>query len=155
MKRTAMAVLAATLILGLMVGPADAKKKKKKPPAPVKVTREVVFDYLCPCTGVLQFGTLGAAGNLGGGPVDIGAGEIYLTATGTDTSGMDVGVMIQQDDGTGANGGAIEGGAWCGATEAPVLLTEGMQVRVWVGDLITCPGLALGGTITFTLSNMP
>ncbi|HVF53322.1 MAG TPA: hypothetical protein VNC78_06900 [Actinomycetota bacterium] len=151
-RSAVVSVLVLVLALGVLA-PAQGAKKKKKPPAPQKIERVVEFPYTCPCTGSLQIGTLGTPlGNFGGGAFAIGAGEIYLTGEATDTSGMPIPVGISQDDGTGFNAPV---GDFCGATEAPILLNEGMEVRVFVGSLSVCPGVALGGDITFTLSNMP
>lgn len=151
-RSAVVSVLILVLALGVLA-PAQAAKKKKKPPAPVKIERVVEFDYTCPCTGSLQLGTLGTPlGNFGGGAFAIGAGEIYLTGEATDTSGMPIPVGVSQDDGTGANASV---GDFCGTTETPILLNEGAEVRIFVGSPAVCPGLALGGSITFTLSNMP
>lgn len=148
MKKLVVVALAAGLVAGAMIGPAEAGKKKK----PKKVTREVVFDYVCPCPGTFQFG--GSTGtNLGGGVFAVGA-ESYLTAVASDTAGQAVPVSIQQDtDGNGLNEPI---GSFCGETTEPLPITPGVEIRVFVGfPSPTCPGPAAGGQITFTLSNLP
>ncbi len=150
MKRILVVALTAGLVAGALVAPAEAGKKKKKKPQ--KVTREVVFDYVCPCIGRYQFG--GATGtNLGGGPVSVGL-ESYLTAVAVDDSGQPVHVAINQD--TNGDGFNDDVGEFCGETTEPMPINPGLEIRVFVGDPQPgCPGPALGGTITFQLSNLP
>ena len=120
----------------------------------MKVERVVEFEYQCPCAGLFQLGGLtGGDPNLGGGPFTLGPGEVYLTAVATDAAGQKIAVDINQDlDGDGGNNSV---GGFCGETTEPIALTEGLEVRVFVGDPTICPGPATQGTITFTLSNMP
>lgn len=149
MKKLVVVALTAGLIAGgALAGPAEAGKKKK----PKKVTREVVFDYVCPCFGLYQFGGLTGT-NLGGGPFAVGA-ESYLTAVAEDASGQAVHVSINQDtDGDGFNDPV---GEFCGETTEPMPINPGLEIRVFVGEAKPdCPGPAAGGTITFTLSNLP
>lgn len=130
------------------------KKCMKKAEEEQRVEREVVFEYACPCTGFLQLGSLtGGDPNLGGGPIPVGADDLYLTGVAEDASGTAISVDINQDDGTGANEGV---GAFCGETEEPIQLNPGREIRVFIGDPSACLGsVALGGTVTFTLSNLP
>ncbi len=148
------------------------KKKCKKPspsPSPTSSAsptgRVLEFVYTCPCTGHLQFGnTIPVLPNFGGGVFPLQPGEIYLSGVIADDSGSSVAVSIQQANETGGNM-AVPGGRFCGETAEPVLLTEGREVRIWVGNfhgassappgVAPCPALALGGTITFTLSATP
>lgn len=150
MKKAIVVALTAGLVAGSLVGPAEAGKKKKPPK---KVTREVVFEYVCPCPGVFQLGTLTGGTNVGGGAFAIGL-ESYLTATVEDAAGQPVPVSIQQDlDGDGGNNPV---GDFCGETTEPMPINPGLEVRVFVGlPSQACPGPAAGGTITFTLSNLP
>ena len=150
-------ILILVMVLGLVFGSiatADAKKKKKKKKAePVRIERVVEFDYQCPCPGVLQLGSLtGGDPNLGGGPISVGADDRYLVGEVADVTGGAVPVSISQDDGTGANAGT---GTFCTTTEEPMPLVPGREIRVFIGDPTICPGVAVSGTITFTLSNMP
>lgn len=148
MKKLFAVMLAAGLVAGAMVGPAEAGKKKK----PKKVTREVVFEYVCPCVGLYQFGSATGT-NLGGGVFAVGA-ESYLTGVTDDTTGQAVHVSIQQDtDGDGFNNPVAE---FCGETSEPLPINPGLEIRVFVGQPTQdCPGPAAGGNITFTLSNLP
>ncbi|HJR46105.1 MAG TPA: hypothetical protein VJ927_10930 [Actinomycetota bacterium] len=154
MKRAIAVALALGLLGGALVAPAEAaKRKKKKPPAPVKVERVVEFDYQCPCVGLFQLGGLTGGTNIGGGPFLLEAGEVYLTAVAEDAGGQPVAVDINQDlDGDGGNNSV---GSFCGETAEPMPINEGLEIRVFVGDPTICPGPAFSGTITFTLSNLP
>jgi hypothetical protein len=152
-------ILILMMVIGLVFGSiatAEAGKKKKKtaPPAPVKVERVVEFEYACPCPGLFQLGALtGGDPNLGGGVVSIGAGEVYLTAEATDVTGQPVAVGVQQDlDGDGGNNPV---GTFCTTTAEPMAINEGLELRIFVGNPTVCPGVLAGGTIKFTLSNMP
>jgi len=157
MKRT---LLIAVLILGLMASmlttaEAAKKKKKKKKKGPQRIERTVEFEYTCPCTGVLQLGTLtGGDPNLGGGAITVGADDLFLKGVAADVTGLDVAVSINQDDGTGANKAT---GEFCTETEDAIALDPGMEIRVFIGgpcaDLT--PSAPVTGTITFTLSNLP
>ena len=148
MKKAIVVAVTAALVAGAFVGPADAGKKKK----PKKVTREVAFEYVCPCVGAFQLGGLTGT-NVGGGPMPVGL-ESYLTAVAVDTGGQPVPVSIQQDlDGDGGNNPV---GEFCGETTEPMQINPGLEIRVFVGlPSPDCPGPALGGTINFTLSNLP
>ena len=155
MKKLLVLMMVFGLILG-SIATAEAGKKKKKapPPEPVKIERTVEFEYVCPCFGLYQLGSLTGGTNLGGGPFAIQAGEVYLTGVTDDMSGQPVGVDINQDlDGDGGNNSV---GEFCGETTEPISLTEGLEIRVFVGFPTICAGTPpVGGTITFTLSNMP
>jgi hypothetical protein len=150
MKKTLGILVVMSLVFGAFALPADAKKKKKK--KPVRIERVVEFDYTCPCTGRLQLGTLTNDGtNIGGGGIPIGA-EYYLTATIEDSSGMPVAVNFNQIGDSGLNESR---GTMCGETEAPIEITPGVQVNVFIDGLLATCGIAAGGTLTVTLSNLP
>ncbi|HEY7874728.1 MAG TPA: hypothetical protein VIG64_06360 [Actinomycetota bacterium] len=153
MKKSIVVLLVLGLIMGALVGGAEAKKKKKKkPPVPTKITRVVEFEYTCPCVGQYQFGSATGT-NLGGGPIATGAEDLYITGEAVDASGQPVAVDINQDtDGDGFNDAV---GSFCGKSEAPIAITPGLEIRVFVGNPEICPGAAAGGTIKFELSNMP
>lgn len=139
------------LLAGSMAGPAVAKKKKKKKKVE-RIERVVEFDYTCPCPGILQLGTLTNDGtNIGGGGIPVGA-EAYLTATIEDASGMPVAVNFNQ---IGASGLNESRGTMCGETEEPIEIMMGTQLNVFIDGLEATCGIALGGTLTVTLSNLP
>ncbi|MGI8774810.1 MAG: hypothetical protein ACR2KQ_07330 [Actinomycetota bacterium] len=158
MKRMLVVALVLGLIAGSLAAPASAGKKKKKK-KPVKVERVVEFEYACPCTGLFQLGGLtGGDPNLGGGPMP-GAGveELYLAGVAVDDSGLPVQVDVQGDtDGDGLNN-AI--GSFCGETEEPMEVPAGVSFNLFITGVGACddgtPVGGIGGTITFTFSNLP
>lgn len=152
MKKTLSTLLAAGLVAGMMAIPADAANKKKKKKKVERIERVVEFDYTCPCTGLFQLGTLTNDGtNIGGGGVAPGA-EIYMTAVIEDASGMPVSVSFQQ---VGASGFNEARGEMCGETEEPIALDPGVNVNIFINGLEPTCGVAAGGTLTITLSNLP
>ena len=137
---------------GMPAAEAAPKKKKKR------VERVVEFEYVCPCPGTFQLGSLtGGDPNFGGGPVAVGA-ESYVTITAEDTSGLSVLVSVQQDtDGDGFNNPVAE---VCAGTEKgkPAKIMAGAEMRLFI-TTGACedgsPSVPLGGTLTITLSNLP
>lgn len=155
MRRLVVIGLVVALALSAFGAEAGAAKKKKKKKKPKKIERVVEFEYVCPCPGFIQLGSLtGGDPNLGGGPVAVGAKEVFLTGVAEDLSGTAITVNINQDtDGDGFNDAV---GLFCGETEEPMPINPGLEMRVFIGDPGSCPGsVGLGGTITFTLSNLP
>lgn len=134
-------------------------KIKKKREKVDKIERTVEFEYVCPCPGFLQLGSLtGGNPNLGGGPIETSAEELYLTGVAEDSSGTAISVEITQDvDGEGNTQDPV--GEFCGETDEPIEINRGPEkdeLRIFIGDPLVCPGsVALGGTVTFTLSNLP
>lgn len=149
MKKSLATLISIGLIFGAFAAqPAEAKKKRK----PKRVERVVEFNYTCPCPGILQLGSLTADGtNIGGGSVSPGA-EVYLTAVSEDSSGMPVSVNFNQ---IGASGFNESRGTMCGETEEPIALTPGADVNIFIDGFDPTCGLAAGGTLTITLSNLP
>lgn len=152
MKRFLVVLLTIGLIAGSLAGPAAAGKKKKKNKKPKRIERVVEFDYTCPCPGVIQLGSLTGDGtNIGGGSVPPGA-EVYLTAVSEDASGMPVAVNFNQ---IGASGFNESRGTMCGETEEPIELSPGADVNIFIDGFNATCGVAAGGTLTITLSNLP
>lgn len=153
MRKGIVVALCAGLIAGSFAAPAQSAPKKKKKPK--KVERVIEFQYECPCTGFIQLGSLtGGDPNLGGGAFPIGAGEVFISGEVKDTTGQPIWVSINQD--TNGDGFNDEVATFCGKSDAPLPINEGLEIRVFVGNVgPSCPGPGLGGTITFTLSNMP
>ena len=152
MRKAVVIALCTSLLVGLSAAPGHGAPKKKKPK---RVERTVEFEYQCPCAGLYQFG--GATGgnpNLGGGVIPMGADDAFVAAEAKDSSGQTVFVALQQDtDGDGFNNPVAD---FCGKTDAPLPINPGLEMRVFVGSQGTnCPGPPLGGTITFTFSNLP
>ncbi len=155
MKKTLAVALALGLLAGALVGPADAGKKKKK--KPVKVTREVQGSYSAPATVV---GACSQTDAIGCVRIPSGPGEKYLTAEVTDGHGQPVVISVQADL-DGDNRTETVYGAFCGKTEEPIQVDEGVEVTFWVGSPIhavpnlCAPGIGTQGTIDVTFSNLP
>jgi hypothetical protein len=163
--RKAIAVLAVVglLVGALMIVPAEAgkkKKKKKPPPAPERIERVVEFDYTCPCgiRGGVGWQLGEATGeNIGGGPIPIGADDVWVTAKVEDQAGQKVHISLSHDtDGDGLNN---TWATFCGETTEPIEVSQAeavVRVFVYAG---TCednsPSFPTQGTVTFTFSNLP
>jgi hypothetical protein len=156
MKRSIVALLVLGLIFGSLMGAAEAKKKKKKPVAPVKVTRVAQGTYTAPG---------GAAGNctqtdgVGCMTIASGANEQYLTAKVTDSHGQPVAVAVKADlDGNGDTETFY--GTFCGETKDAIQIQPGAEIVFWVGltpdtaPTGCAPGEATKGTLDVTFSNM-
>lgn len=157
MKKSIAVALSLGLLVGALVGPAEAAKKKRKPK---KVERVVEFDYVCPCPGLYQFGSATGT-NFGGGPLPLGSGEKFVKITAEDASGTSILVSINQDtDGDGFNNAVAD---VCAPPEESedqeaAEVNEGLEMRLFI-ETGTCadgsPSVPLGGTLTVTLSNLP
>ena len=155
MKKGIVLALVLGLVAAMMVAPVEAKKKKKKPK---RIERVVEFEYMCPCTGNYQLGSAtGGDPNFGGGPLQPGAGEVYVSIQAEDNSGTPVLVSINQDtNGDGFNDGVAD---VCAPSDEPseaAQINEGLEMRLFITfDPAGCGSVPLGGTLTITLSNMP
>lgn len=155
MKRAIAVALALGLLGGMMVGPADAGKKKKKP---VKVERVVEIEYSSPGIGVAP---------VGGYPVNFPDGleiptlaeELFVKIEVEDASGQKIWGFISQGDidGNGLNDDGFAN--FCGSHEEPVDLAApgstiiGVYMYNGACDDGT-PSVMTSGTITMTFSNM-
>ncbi|MEA2432831.1 MAG: hypothetical protein QOG54_288 [Actinomycetota bacterium] len=161
MKRALVLALVVGLLAGMMLMPAEAKKKKK--PAPAKVERVVELPYQCPC-GVWNpaspAGFWLAGGAVGGALTPTGGDDKFVKVEITDASGQKVNIGLAQNvDGTD-NFAEVPVGEVCGTTEEPLAVPNpGVQVDIFVyegtcTDMAT-PSIATSGTIKLTFSNMP
>lgn len=159
MKKSAILLLVLGLLFGSLLGTAEAKKKKKKPAAPVKVERTVEYAYAVPSPGVSGVAGFCLAGN----GVDTGCNEIataseetYASVEVTDATGQATNWYLAQDTDT-SNTGLEIFASGCGKTDAPVAITPGLALRVQVAAVggPDCPGVATSGTVKVVLSNMP
>jgi len=161
MKRSLVLALIVGLLAGSLVGPAEAKKKKKKP---VRTERVVEIAYtgtgvgvatpaasggICPATSPENTGTCIE--------VPLQTGEKFVKVELKDATPLKAPGFISQGDQDGDGIGDLFG-EFCGAHEQAVPLVNLNPVRVsfYSG---TCadgtPGTTTSGTIVVTLSNMP
>lgn len=141
MKKIAVTVLAAALVAGALVVPAEAGKKKK--------ARVAEGAYENPAVGVP--GLVGTSS--AGGAVEFGTlpTESTISVTVDDDGGGSPFITFSQDTDTSDAGWEIFATA-CGGTEEPLPITGGLAVRVSVyttpgPDDPTCTGPATSGTI--------
>jgi hypothetical protein len=161
MKRSIVVVLVMGLLAGgMLAGPAEAKKKKKK--LPVKVERIVEIDYSNPGIGAATpAGSAGYPVNFPDG-VDIPTtgDDLFIKIEVLDASGQKVGGFISQGDLDG-NGVNDDGYAeFCGAHPEPVsVASPGMPIIGIYAYNGVCPdgspSVMTSGTIKITFSNMP
>ena len=157
MKKTIAVALALGLLVGALVAPAEAGKKKKKRKKPVRVERQVQGTYAAPATVV---GNCTQTDGIGCMTITNGPGEKYLTASVTDEHGQPVAISVAADlDGDIQTETTY--GAFCGETEEPIEVDEGVDLVFWVGRaadaiaLACAPGIGTQGTLDVTFSNLP
>ena len=151
MKRFTLALLVGCLAAALVVGPAEAGKRKK-PKAPVKSERVVELRYENPSIGSATTGGLGV--NYPSAPSAVT--EVYLSVEVIDDANPMAGVRLRWDpDGDGSFDSAFV----CGKTAEPISIPGGATIEAWPyigGDPVGCPGSsATTGTVKFTFSNLP
>ncbi len=167
MKKLVISAVVIGLLAGAMVAPAEAGKKKKKPPvpaAPVRIERVVEIPYTGGNAGVATPAATGGA-CFNGQPVFTcqsvasAAEETYIKIEVKDASGQNAGGFISQNDNDGD--GLQDGyGQFCGAhAEAVPLETPGGLVAIslypGVCSDASGPSVVTSGTIVVTFSNMP
>lgn len=153
MRRLITLLMLVGLVASLQAAPAVAGKRKPK-----KTVRTVEFEYVCPCTGFLQLGSLtGGDPNFGGGPVAVGA-ESFVSIIAEDASGQAVLVSINQDtNGDGFNDPVADVCA-TGERGKPAKIVPGAEMRLFISTgrcADGSPSVPLGGTLTLSLSNLP
>jgi hypothetical protein len=156
MRKLIISGLIVGLLAGAVVAPAEAKKKKK-PKLPQKIERVVEGTYDNPAIGVP--GVVGTSSAGGAVEFPIGAEEAYVSIDITDGSGQPVIATLSQDTDPSTPSWEIFA-TICGKTEAPLVVSPGIPVRVSVytvpgPDQPNCTGPATGGKIKATFSNMP
>ncbi len=155
MKRTGVVGFVFVLLVGTLVAPAVAAKRK-----PRKVTREAVMTY--------DYPTFASAS----GPADYGvcypchpdfptsAHERWVTVSVEDAVGpAPVAFSIWEVAPDGYQQPVEGGGPFCGSSgEQPVEIRPGYEVFVYVyasGDVVCPGGFATTGTVTAVFSNVP
>ena len=163
MKRAIAVALALGLLAGAMVAPAEAgRRKKRKPPVPVKVERVVEYAYQGPGIG---FSTpVASGGYCYPEPTACAvflpeAGEKYIKIEVVDASGTTIAGSISQGDQDGDGIGDLYG-EFCGAHPEPVeLAVEGapFDLSMYSGSCYgtPSPSVMTTGTVKVTFSNMP
>ena len=148
------------LILGLLVGammmPAEAAKRKPK-----KVTRKVEATYQAPGFGT-STASVGCSPALGScGNFAIGPKEKYAKITLTDSTGTPVAFSVGQDTEPGDTTNTIETdhGTFCGTTgKKAIKILPGyeMTIFIWAWGDVVCPtGVGTTGSISAQFSNLP
>lgn len=150
MKKLIVTSVVAALVAGALVGPAEAGKKKKKPPAP----RVAEAGYDNPAVGIP--GVIGSPAAGGAFEFPTMTTENNVEVEIADDAGGSVTFTMSQDSDSNNPGYEIMG-TWCGATEEPVQIAPGLPLRVSVytvpgPDQPACTGPATSGTIKATFT---
>lgn len=154
MKKTIAVAVSLGLLVGALVAPAEAGKKKR---TPKKVTRTAEGTYDNPAIGVP--GVVGTSSAGGAVEFPLGPKESFLSIEITDDSGQPVTAMLSQDSDPSTPSWEIFA-TICGATEEPLEVLPAVTVRVSVyttpgPEQPTCTGPATSGTIEAKFSNLP
>lgn len=154
MKKTIAVALSLGLLVGALVAPAEAGKKKRKPK---KVTRTAEGTYDNPAIGIP--GVVGTSSAGGAVEFPLGPKEKFLSLEITDSSGQPVTATLSQDSDPSTPSWEIFA-TICGATDEPLEVLPAVAVRVSVyttpgPEQPTCTGPATSGTIAATFSNLP
>lgn len=156
-KRIIVTVLASCLVFAALAAPAQAGKKKKKPP--VKTERTATSDYQAPAIGTPETPSVCLRPTNSCGDIAMGAGELYAKIEISDSSGTATAFSFGQDTDPAALGTETTYGMFCGTTgETAIQVQEGFPLVVFpyvLGGAL-CPGaIGTAGTITATISNLP
>ena len=166
MRKSIIGLLVLGLIFGSLIGSAEAKKKKKKVPAPVKIERVVTINYNGPNIGVSSPAATGGVCQLDtNSPGDCietptTPDDMYVKIEVTDASGQKVAGSISQGD-TDGDGVSDIYGQFCGSTgdTALALTAPGAPLRVTAYAGVCSDGSTASvmttGTIKITFSNLP
>ena len=161
MRKVLAVLVMSGLLAGAMVAPADAgRRKKKKPPAPVRVERTVESVYQAPALGSPSTGGACLRPTNSCADLATGADDQYVKISVTDATGTPVAFSLAQDTDEATVGSEVDMGDFCGTTgDVPIKVqVPGVPVLtfVWAFGDVTCPGgFATTGTVTGTFSNLP
>lgn len=159
-------ILVLMMVIGLIFGSiatAEAgknKKKKKVPPAPVRVERVAEAIYDAPAFGSASTGGVCAAATNSCAAIPTGADDLFVKVEVKDTTGTPVAFTLGQDTDPATLGTETRYGIFCGTTGDTPIPIEAVGVEllsfVWAFGDIVCPGgVATTGTVVATFSNMP
>lgn len=160
MKKAIVVAVSMGLLAGALVGPADAKKKKKV----VRVERTVEVEYQAPGLGVATPGPSGGICPFSDPTtqecieIPLQLGEMYVKVEIQDAAGQKVAGYISQGD-TSGDGISDLYGDFCGAHPEPIELqstSAPVRVSFYNGAKLDCaPSIATTGTVVVTFSNLP
>lgn len=157
MKKTLAVALSLGLLVGALVGPAEAGKKKKKKPKKVERVAEITYD--APALGSASTGGVCLRPTNSCGDIATGATEKFVKMEIADLSGTAVAFTLGQDTDPDALGTETQYGLFCGTTgDEAIQIEPGYPLIVfpWAfGDVVCLGGVGTTGTITATLSNLP
>lgn len=147
------ALTACVLVGGITSPSADASAGRRRH------ARHVQDDYAVPAqvVEVLGYGVFicshgGSIGNLGCVSFPVKPTEKFLELEIADASGLPAPAWVSQED------FSLLSEPVCGKTDAPIKITPGVAVEVWLFPyslVPLCPGVSTTGTVKATLSNIP
>ena len=153
MRRTIVAALVISLIAGVLLAPAEARRRRR-------IVQRVKAEYQTPALGHSDavIGCLLIADGLGCVDLIPRAGMKYLKLRIKDDSGTSTYAAVSQDlDGDGV--GDVDYPSVCGKTTKAIKIRPGYEVTVFIkggpGADPPCPGVGTSGTVQATFSNLP
>lgn len=157
MKKTMAVALSLGLLVGALVAPAEAGKKKKKKPKRVERVAEITYDG--PAWGSASTGGVCFRPTNSCGDIATGGDEKFVKMEIDDATGTSVAFTLGQDTDPDTFGTETQYGLFCGTTgDEAIEIEPGYPLIVfpWAFGDVACPGaVATTGTITATLSNLP
>jgi hypothetical protein len=152
MKRTVVVALLISLIAGLLIAPAEARRRRR-------IVQRARAAYETPALGHSDavIGCLLVADGLDCVNFIPRAGMKYLRLQIRDQSGTSTYAAVSQDlDGDGV--GDVDYPNVCGKTAKPIKIRPGYEVTVFInagpGADPPCPGVGTPGTVRATFSNL-
>ncbi len=160
MRRALVVGMILSLIVGALIAPAEAGKKKKKKKAPVRVERVAEAEYQAPAFGSPDSGGVCLNASNSCANIATGGEDRYVKVTVEDATGTATGFTLGQDTDPATVGTETIYGDFCGTTgdTAIQLAAPGVELLsfVWAFGAVTCPGgFGTTGKVVATFSNMP
>ena len=149
MRRTIVAALVISLIAGVLLAPAEARRKRR-------IVQRVKAEYQSPALGHSD-AVIGCVDERGCVSLIPRAGMKFLKLRIRDESGTSTYAAVSQDfDGDGI--GDAHYPNVCGKTAKPIKIRPGYAVTVFInggpGADPPCPGVGTSGTVQATFSNL-